>query len=96
MTKSGCDWTSNELVAYNILVSPVPSQEFFSFVAEPLDHLDPNILAAPPGADDANLPDAVISYLDYLDLAVNATQESSIDDFAAKTLEPLGSAVRYL
>ena len=89
--KSGSDWSKNELMAYNISVSSVPAGEFFSSVAEPsLDHLDPNILTAPAGAEGPNLSDAVISYLGYLDVAVNATQESSIDDFALRTLDLLG------
>lgn len=88
--KSGSDWSKNELIAYNISVSPVPVEEFFSSVAEPsLDHLDPNILTAPAGADGPNLSDAVIAYLGYLDLAARVTQESSID-FAVRTLDLLG------
>ena len=89
--KPGSDWSKNELIAYNISVSLVPAEEFFCSVAEPsLEHLDPNIFTAPAGADGANLSDAVVSYLGYLDLAVNATQESSIDDFAVRTLDLLG------
>jgi len=89
--KSGSDWTKNELIAYNISVSSVPAELFFSSVAEPsLDHLDPNILIAPAGAEGPNLSDAVIAYLGYLDLAVSATQESSVDDFAVRTLDLLG------
>ncbi|KXN85097.1 hypothetical protein AN958_11701 [Leucoagaricus sp. SymC.cos] len=50
--KSGSDWSKNELIAYNISVSPVPAEEFFLSVAESsLDHLDPNILTAPAGAE---------------------------------------------
>lgn len=89
--KSGSDWSKNELLAYHISVSPVPADFFFAPVVEPsLQHLDPNILNSPAGAEDANLSDAVIAYLGYLDLAVNATQESSIDDFAVRTLDLLG------
>ena len=89
--KSGDDWSKNELIAYNISISPVPAEEFFSSVAEPsLDHLDPNILTAPIGeSKSANLSNAVIKYLSYLDLAVKATQESFINDFAARTLDLL-------
>ncbi|KJA27007.1 hypothetical protein HYPSUDRAFT_35523 [Hypholoma sublateritium FD-334 SS-4] len=48
-----------------------------------LQHLDPNcnILNSPAGAEYVNLSNAVIAYLGYLDLTVNATQASSIDDF---------------
>ena len=89
--KSGSDWSSNELLAYNISISGVAPEAFFSSVAEPsLDHLDPNILTAPPGAEDANISDAVIAYLGYLDIAISATQQSSIDDFAVRALDLLG------
>ena len=89
--KSGSGWTKNELIAYNISVSSVPAEDFFSSVAKPLlDHLDPNILIAPAGAKGPNLSDTVIVYLGYFDLAVSATQESSIDNFAVRTLDLLG------
>ena len=59
--KSGFE--SNELIAYDISISGVAPKVFFSSVAElSLDHLDPNILTAPPGAEDSNLSDAVIAY----------------------------------
>lgn len=73
--KSGSDWTDNVLIAYNITISSV-----FPVPDPSLDHIDPTILNSPPGT-----LDPVVS-----DLAVRATQETFIDDFAAETLKPLG------
>lgn len=83
--KSGSDWTDNVLIAYNITISsvfPVPDPS--------LDHIDPTILNSPPGTLDPVISDLAAGYLGYLDLAVRATQETFIDDFAAETLKPLG------
>lgn len=89
--KSGSDWTSGDLLAYNIAISPVPPDEFFHHGADPsLDHLDPAILNSSPDSEDPNFSDAVADYLRYLDLATKATQESAIDNFAAETLKLLG------
>ena len=89
--KSGSDWTSGDLPAYNIAISPVPPDEFFRHGIDPsLDHLDPAILDFSPDSDDPSFSDAVADYLGYLDLATKATQESAIDNFAAQTLKLLG------
>jgi hypothetical protein len=89
--KSGSDWTSGDLLAYNITIAPVPTNQFFRYGADPsLDHLDPAILNSSPDSDDPNFSDAVADYLGYLDLATKATQESAIDNFAAETLKLLG------
>lgn len=88
---SGSDWSRNELLAYNIIISSVTSSQFFPHGADPsLDHLDPAILNASPGSEDPSLSDAVVGYLGYLYLATPATQESAIDDFVAQTLRLLG------
>lgn len=92
--KSGSDWTANELLAYNIAVSPVAPQDFFPVPDPPLNHIDPAILTAPPGATDPAISDPASEYLGYLELAANATQESFIDTFAAETLKLLGFAER--
>lgn len=88
--KSGSDWTAAELLAYNITITPTSPDVFFQPVPDPtLDHLDPDILSSPNG-NNPNLSHGAARYLGYLDLATNATQESSIDDFAAATLLLLG------
>ena len=88
--KSGSDWSKNELLAYNIFTTPVmPDQFFLPTTDPPLDHLDPAILISPLGTDDPHLSNATTEYLGYLDLAMSATQESLIDDFAAQTLKLL-------
>jgi len=89
--KSGSDWSRSELLAYNITISSVTPNQFFDKDADPsLDDLDPAILNASPGSDDPSLSEAVVEYLGYLDLAIHATQESAINDFAAHTLRLLG------
>jgi len=89
--KSGSDWNSSDLLAYNIAISLVRPDEFFRHGADPsLDNLDPAILNSSPDSNDPNFSDAVADYLGYLDLATKATQESVIDNFAAETLKLLG------
>ena len=88
--KSGSDWTGAELLAYNITITPTSPDVFFQPIPDPtLDHLDPAILSSPNG-NNPNLSHGAARYLGYLDLATNASQESSIDDFAAATLLLLG------
>ncbi|KAK6981674.1 hypothetical protein R3P38DRAFT_2913785 [Favolaschia claudopus] len=95
-SKSGSDWSVNELLAYNIQVEAISPQAFFGEANPSLAYLDPNILSAPAGSEDANLSDSTSRYLGYLDLAANATQESLIDDFARETLNLLGFSERNL
>ena len=46
--KYGSDWTSMELYAYNITITPTSPADFFQLAAEPsLDDLDPSILTSP-------------------------------------------------
>ncbi|KIJ62346.1 hypothetical protein HYDPIDRAFT_94729 [Hydnomerulius pinastri MD-312] len=95
--KSGNDWSKNELLAYNIAITPVSPDQFFRSGADPsLDHMDPALLTAPPGADDPGLSNVTTEYLGYLDLATSATQESLIDDFSAQTLKLLGFNERHI
>ena len=88
--KSSSDWNTNDLLAHNITISPVPPDEFFPSGADPsLDHLDPMIFTTSPG--NPSLSHVVTRYLYYLDRASigHPTQESSIDDFSAETLKLL-------
>jgi hypothetical protein len=83
--KSGSDWTTNELIAYNITVTTQSPREFFLRNPEPpLVDLDPSLIDSPVDAE--NVPDHTFRYLTHLDLATNAGQKSSIDDFARETL----------
>ena len=87
--KSGSDWTSHELIAYNIIFSPLSPGEFFTTPDPTLDHIDSAILNSPPGDIDPALSDVATEYLAYLDLA-RGVQEDFVDDFAAETLKLLG------
>ncbi|KAK1217045.1 hypothetical protein PQX77_020319 [Marasmius sp. AFHP31] len=88
--KSASDWTEKELLGYNITIRSLPPNEFFTTPDPSLDHIDPAILSSPPGDASPALSDIAAEYLGYLDLAVRATQECFIHDFAAKTLRLLG------
>ncbi|KAG2356472.1 hypothetical protein BDR07DRAFT_1423149 [Suillus spraguei] len=87
--KSGSDWTFNDLMAYNITVTPQSPEQFFrQNHGMLLEGVDPSLLN--PSLNDENISDAVFEYLGHLDLATNVTQESFIDAFAQKTLQILG------
>ncbi|KAG2359180.1 hypothetical protein BDR07DRAFT_1361387 [Suillus spraguei] len=93
--KSGSDWTFNDLMAYNITVTPQSPEQFFrQNHGTPLEGVDPSLLN--PSLNDENISDAVFEYLGHLDLATNVTQESFIDAFAQKTLQILGFVERGL
>lgn len=64
--------------------------DFFQSDSDPLvDHLDPATLTSPIDADDSNLSEDAVDYLDNLDLATHVTQESTIDEFALAILKLL-------
>ncbi|KAH9059429.1 hypothetical protein EDB83DRAFT_932284 [Lactarius deliciosus] len=93
--KSGSDWTTNELIAYNVTVTTRSPQEFFLQNPEPiLVGLDPSLVNS--NLDAENVPDHTFRYLTHLDLATNAGQESLIDDFSRETLRLLGFEERGL
>ena len=93
--KSGSDWTTNELIAYNITVTAQSPQEFFRRSTEPpLVGVDSSLIDS--AVDTDNVPDDTFQYLTHLDLATNAGQESLIDDFSRETLRILGFSERGL
>ncbi|KAG2353871.1 hypothetical protein BDR07DRAFT_1431624 [Suillus spraguei] len=93
--KSGSDWTFNDLMAYNITVTPQSPEQFFrQNNGTLLEGVDPSLLN--PSLNDKNISDAIFEYLGHLDLATNVTQESFIDAFAQKTLQILGFVERGL
>ncbi|KIJ58474.1 hypothetical protein HYDPIDRAFT_68087, partial [Hydnomerulius pinastri MD-312] len=90
--KSGSDWTSNDLAAYNIAVHRQPADTFFGYTPSTIsDGIDPAFLTAtlPPNE---NLSDQTYRLLQYLHLATHANsgQESAIHDFAKELLRSLG------
>jgi hypothetical protein len=93
--KSGSDWTTNELIAYNITVKTQSPREIFPRNPEPsLVSLDPSLINS--AVDAENVPDHTFRYLTHLDLATNAGPESLIDDFSRETLRLLGFEERGL
>ncbi|PBK85186.1 hypothetical protein ARMGADRAFT_565846 [Armillaria gallica] len=90
--KSGSDWTSNDLIAYNIAIRRQSSDTFFGYKPNTIpDAIDPAFLTATIPPQD-NLSDGTYRLLQYLDLAThtNSGQESAIDDFAKELLRLLG------
>jgi hypothetical protein len=93
--KSGRDWTRNELIAYDINIVPQTPEQFFGAAGVSLAELDPLIIT---GSTDttANLSDATLRYLTYLDIAAHASQETLLHKFSSQTLELLGYSERGL
>jgi hypothetical protein len=93
--KSGSDWTSNELAAYNILVEYQDAATFFGTPNLPLPAtVNPAIFTA-AGPDDA-VDDGVYELLRTMDLAMSSApaEESAVDDFAFLLLRALNYNAR--
>lgn len=90
--KSGSDWLSNELLAYNITVQIQDATEFFGHELGPIDHLDPNLFSSVDPTIATNFSKETYRFLCYLDLASrpNAGQECAIDDLAKSVLKIAG------
>ncbi|KAI9228247.1 MAG: hypothetical protein DHS80DRAFT_23490 [Piptocephalis tieghemiana] len=88
--KSGSEWTSNDLAAFNIHVETESDEQFFGCTLEDVDISDypAGILASEP---DRRHPE-IYRLLKYLDLAmtIRESEESAVDDFAAHLFEALG------
>ncbi|KAM6502557.1 hypothetical protein JOM56_002534 [Amanita muscaria] len=88
--KSGSDWTANELLAYNIKVSP---QSPDSFYGQPLptlsgeSGLEPHFLSGTLSTQ--GLSDSTHRLLSCLDLASKGKSESAVDDFGKDILHLL-------
>lgn len=88
--KSGNDWTSNELIAYNIAIRPQSSETFFGYKPNTIpDAVDPAFLTASVPPQD-NLSDGTYRLLQYLDLATHVNSGQAIHDFAKELLRLLG------
>lgn len=91
ISKSASDWTSNDLVSFNISVMTQDEEEFFGVKL----HGDVDISEYPRGIlspePDRRYPESYM-LLKYLDLAMSVRQseESVVDDFASRLLECLG------
>jgi len=90
--KSGSDWTSNELAAYDIVICCQSAPDFFGYQPNTIpEYLDPEFVHSlvPPNDNMADV--ATFRILQYIDLTThtNATQESAIDDIARELLHLL-------
>ena len=88
--KSGSDWTSNELNAYNITVIYQDAATFFETPTLPQPTISPDVLTC-PGPNDA-ADDSAYELLRTMDLAMTPApaEESAVDDFAVLLLRALG------
>ena len=71
--KSGSDWTTNELLAYNIRVSSQTPHSFYGIPLPPvasLNDLDPDLVSGTLSTQGLN--DGTYRLLQYLDLASTA------------------------
>ncbi|KAI6015370.1 hypothetical protein F5J12DRAFT_817791 [Pisolithus orientalis] len=90
LPKSGSDWTTYDLMAYNITVKTQSFREFFLRNSEAsLANLDPSLVNSTIGAE-SGLPDRTVRYLSRLDWATYGGQECFMDDFYYETLLLLG------
>ena len=92
LAKSGGDWSTNELLAYNIVVRRQDATHFFGQEPGSIDHLDPNLLSSDEPSTATHLFKETYRFVAYLYLASrsNSGQKSAIDDFAKSTLEVTG------
>jgi hypothetical protein len=90
--KSGSDWTTNDLLAYNIRVSPLSPDKFYGAPLPSVASLslDPSLVSGTLVTQ--GLSDETYRILEYLDMAsrANVGQESAIDDFAREILRVVG------
>jgi hypothetical protein len=98
--KSGSDWTTSDLVAYNISVSSQTPDKFYGqslpTIASLSSSLDPNLLSGTLDTD--GLSDETYRLLQYIDLAsgANLGQMTVVDDFVREILRALGYEKRDL
>ena len=94
--KSGNDWTSNDLLAYNIEVYSQSSDMFFGYKPKTIPTtIDPDFLTATvPPQDNLDLSDETYGLLKHLDLATHAKSrlDAAIHDFGTELLRLLGFA----
>jgi len=89
--KSGNDWTSSDLTAYNITVVSQNKREFFGVDELPMP-TQPSLAGFLTTEDRTYAHDnETKKLLHYLDLALDPKvgQETAVDNFAAKLLEKL-------
>lgn len=95
-SKSGSDWTINDLTAYNITIVRQNAAIFFGQADLPLPSRHPDLLnrlTADEMADEESY-----QVVRYMDLAMDPVpgEESAVDDFAMQLLRMMGYAGRAL
>ena len=87
--KSGNDWSTNELLAYNITVQRQDVSDFFGHELGSIDHLDPNLFSSADPTTAIDLSQETYRFLVYLNLAsrADAGLESFIVELAKSVLE---------
>jgi hypothetical protein len=91
--KSGSNWTTNDLLDYNIKVSSLSAEHFYGQplpTVESLNSVDPKLFSGTLGTEGLSIE--TYRLLQYFDLAsrANSGQDSVINDFAKETLRVLG------
>ncbi|KAH9174239.1 hypothetical protein EDB89DRAFT_2150894 [Lactarius sanguifluus] len=87
--KSACEWTKNELDAYNINVKYQDSAAFFGQDDLPLPQVDRELLNTVKAADMVIPTNAIL--INYLDQAMmDCARESTVDNFSSALLRELG------
>ncbi|KAF8476649.1 hypothetical protein DFH94DRAFT_672287 [Russula ochroleuca] len=92
--KDGKDWTSNELLAYNITVSYESPDTFYGMPLPTVESLglDPNLLSGSTLDDERGISEDTFRLLRHLEFAstMNSNQASSLVDFTREILGALG------
>ena len=88
--KSGSDWTSNDLKAYNITIDAQDAATFFGQPDLPAPAVNPQLLTTLSAAD--MIDDSCFRVVKYMDLAMGPVpgEESAVDDFAMELLKAAG------
>jgi hypothetical protein len=90
--KSGSEWSTNELLAYNIRVQQEDVVDFFGRELGSIDHLDPNLLSSVDPSIASGFSKETYRFLAYLHLASRANhgQECDINSLSKSVLEVTG------
>jgi len=95
-SKSGHDWTINNLMAYSITIVQQNTATFFGQAALPLPAQHPDLLNRLTA--DEMVDDDSYQVVRYMDLAMDPVpgEESAVDDFTMQLLRMMGYASRAL
>lgn len=88
--KSGSDWTSNDLIAYNITIEAQNTATFFGRPDLPAPAINPQLLTTLSATDMTD--ESCFHVVKCMDLAMDPVpgEESAVDDFAMELLKVTG------